>query len=399
MDLPDTFRPPAVTANEGGLVERIRQAAERLLSSPRFHRWAAAFPLTRHKARREARALFDLCAGFVYSQVLLACVRLKLFELLAEGAQSAQQVALRTGLSRDAAERLLDAAVALRLASRRAGGRYGLGMLGAAVVANPGIADMVEHHGRVYRDFEDPVALLRGLSGSTALSGYWPYAGNADAAALDAGRIADYTALMAASQPLVADEVLDTYPVAMHRCLLDIGGGDGSFLRAAARRAPRLRLQLFDLPAVAAQARLRFAEAGMTTRAEVFGGAFQTDALPRGADLVSVVRVLHDHDDDDVMQLLRAIRALLPPDGTLLIAEPMSGVAGAEPVGDAYFGFYLMAMGRGRPRSEARLTDMLRAAGFCQIGRLPTRIPLQTCVLVARPRPLTHDDAESVIKR
>ena len=44
------------------------------------------FPLTRPIARRRARELFDLCAGFVYSQVLLACVRLRLFEILAEGA-------------------------------------------------------------------------------------------------------------------------------------------------------------------------------------------------------------------------------------------------------------------------------------------------------------------------
>ena len=36
------------------------------------------------------RALFDLCAGFVYSQVLLACVRLRLCEVLrAEGAKQA----------------------------------------------------------------------------------------------------------------------------------------------------------------------------------------------------------------------------------------------------------------------------------------------------------------------
>ncbi len=44
---------------------------------------------------------------------------------------------------------------------------------------------------------------------------------------------------MAASQPLVADEILDAYPFARHRCLLDVGGGDGSFLasgRAALRR-------------------------------------------------------------------------------------------------------------------------------------------------------------------
>ena len=41
---------------------------------------------------------------------------------------------------------------------------------------------------------------------------------------------------MAASQPLVAQEVLDAYPLARHRCLLDVGGGDGAFLAAAAAR-------------------------------------------------------------------------------------------------------------------------------------------------------------------
>ena len=52
--------------------DRIHASLDGLLASPRFRRWAAAFPLTRPIARRRARELFDLCAGFVYSQVLLA---------------------------------------------------------------------------------------------------------------------------------------------------------------------------------------------------------------------------------------------------------------------------------------------------------------------------------------
>ena len=36
------------------------------------------------------------------------------------------------------------------------------------------------------------------------------------------------------SQPLVADEVLDAYDLHGHRCLLDVGGGQGRFLLAAA---------------------------------------------------------------------------------------------------------------------------------------------------------------------
>jgi hypothetical protein len=68
-------------------LDRCLAARDGLLASPRFRRWAAAFPLTRPIARRRTRDLFDLCAGFVYSQVLYACVRLRLFEILAEGPQ------------------------------------------------------------------------------------------------------------------------------------------------------------------------------------------------------------------------------------------------------------------------------------------------------------------------
>ena len=56
----------------------------------------------------------------------------------------------------------------------------------------------------------------------------------------------------------------------------------------------------------------------------------------------------------------------------------------AEAMGDAYFGFYLHAMGRGRPRRVAELRAMLNAAGFDAVRAVPTHLPLQTQVLVAR---------------
>jgi demethylspheroidene O-methyltransferase len=52
-------------------------------------------------------------------------------------------------------------------------------------------------------------------------------------------------------------------------------------------------------------------------------------------------------------------------------------------MGDAYFGVYLWAMGSGRPRSAAELAGMLEQAGFSRVSRRPTRVPLQTSVLVA----------------
>ena len=114
------------------------------------------------------------------------------------------------------------------------------------------------------------------------------------------------------------------------------------------------------------------------------GGSFLTGRLPEGADIVSLVRVIHDHDDADVMVLLRAIRCALPENGTLLIAEPMAGIRGTEAIGDAYFAFYLLAMGSGRPRSSERLREMLGDAGFSNIALHPTSMPLLTSIMTAR---------------
>ena len=369
--------------------ERWFGLRNRILASPVFQRRAAAFVLTRPIARRRARALFDLVAGFVYSQVLLACVRLKLFEVLAEGPQTTAALAARLALPPDGMQRLLAAAASLDLVERRRDGRYGLGTLGAPMVGNRAIAAMVEHHAALYADLSDPVALLRGEAGGAELARYWAYDEAQVSAAPDpaaAERVRRYSALMSASQPLVADEILDAYPLARHRCLLDVGGGEGTFLAAAAARAPALKLMLFDLPAVAARAVERLASQGLAARTTVTGGDFRRDALPMGADVATLIRVIHDHNDPQALAILKAVHRALPAGGTLLLAEPMADTPGAEPIGDAYFGFYLLAMGRGRPRSAAELTGLLHAAGFGQVRIVPTRMPLQTGLLVARPK-------------
>ena len=359
----------------------------RLLASEGFRKLACRFAPTRWIARRRASALFDLVAGFVYSQVLLACVRLKLFDVLADGPQSLETLAHRLSLGLPAAERLLNAAVPLQLVQRCAPNAYGLGTLGATMVGNTAVAAMVEHHGALYADLADPVALLRGESGATQLSAFWPYARGQ--AAIGDERVARYTALMAASQPLVADELLDAYSLDQHRCLLDIGGGDGSFLLRAAQRGPHLQLLLFDLPAVASAAHLRLRQHGLSTRCRVVGGSFFEDPLPGGADLATLVRVIHDHNDAAALQILTAARRALQPGGTLLLAEPMAGTASAQAMGDAYFGLYLLAMGSGRPRTRDQLRGLLLAAGFESVRSLPTRMPLQTSLMLARS-PRSH---------
>ena len=357
---------------------------DQIVSQPSFQRWSAAFPLTRPIARQRASKLFDLCAGFVYSQVLYACVRLTLFEVLLEGPQTIDVLAARLALSTEATARLIAAATALDLVERRSAGRVGLGRLGAALSGNDAIAAMINHHAILYADLKDPVALLRGEQTATGLGDYWPYSNFAAPCALDDGAVAGYSTLMSASQPLVATEILDAYSLAHHRRILDVGGGEGAFLAAVGLRWPHLELMLFDLPAVATRAVRRHAELGTVNRLMVTGGDFLSDALPNGADLVTLVRVLHDHDDPAALRLLRAIHRALPAGGALLVAEPMAETRGAEPMGDAYFGMYLLAMGQGRPRSREAIIELLRTAGFGHMQSIKTSLPLQVSVLVAQ---------------
>lgn len=345
----------------------------RMLSSPRFQRWAASFVLTRLIARRRASALFDLCAGFVYSQVFLAVVRLRLLEAVRDGPRTVVELAPMLGLPVDAAQRLLDAAASLRLVERR-GDAYGLGIHGCSYIGNPSLAALVEHNALFYRDLADPVGLLRGELPAPEINRFWCYASPGATPPTD--QFAAYSRLMASSIPLLAEDIIEAYPVGHHRRLLDVGGGEGAFLEAIAARAPRLSLTLFDLPPVAERACERISRAGLSSRVTVERGDLFVDPLPAGADLVSLVRVLHDHEDDRALRLLQAIRRVMQPGGVLLIAEPMRGTSGAEPMGDAYFGFYLLAMGQGRPRSPQEIVALLAQAGFVRLQVRRTRRPM-----------------------
>jgi len=327
--------------------------------------------------------LFNICAGFVYSQILHACVRMRVLERVAEVPKTAAELADELGLSEKSATRLLSGAASLALLERRRGGRFGLGPLGAALLGNPGISALIEHHNLLYADLQDPIALLRGEVSKTNLSRYWAYSSE-PATALSDDQVADYSVLMSATQQLVAREILDAYPsLNSHRRLIDVAGGEGSFLVEVARRVPHLQLVLFELPSVIRRARSEIAGSGLSARIETVSGDFKVDALPEGADIITLIRVVHDHDDADALALLRSVRRALPGHGAVLIGEPMSETSGAETMGEAYFGFYLLAMGCGRSRSATELSALLRAAGFTAIKRLSTRTPLVASVLIA----------------
>ena len=129
--LPERGRGPGVLARLYDLYATWRN---RRIADPAFQAWATGFPLTRGIANRQGAQLYDLVAGFVYSQVLQACVELDLFRLLRDKPLEPEVISGRTGLPVDGIVRLAQAATALGLLERRGAGRFGLGTLGAAVL-------------------------------------------------------------------------------------------------------------------------------------------------------------------------------------------------------------------------------------------------------------------------
>ncbi|GMN02968.1 methyltransferase [Erythrobacter sp. MTPC3] len=365
---------------------KVRWIARRnaIFASSRFHYWAARIPFIKSVARKRATQMFDHLVGFSYSQVLRASVESGLLDLLAKGPVSADQVASEIDLSRDAALRLLRAARALDLAEEGAPDGWMLGQQGAVLQADPGTQAMIRHHRLLYADLNDPLDLLRrDRAEPTELSRYWSYAGALHGAATRGAETEEYSELMAASQRFVADEVIGAFRFPKQGKLLDVGGGHGAFLRRVGAVYPELHLGLFDLPEVVETARAHLARDVGSERLTCHPGNFFEEAVPTGYDLVSLVRILHDHDDGPALALLKNIRASLGPRGRLLIAEPMAEIPGAEPMGDAFFGLYLWAMGSGRPRSPREIKAMLKEAGFSRTRLVATAQPVIASCIVA----------------
>lgn len=376
-----------LTSETYSLWDRCLIWKDRVIAKREFQRFVSRVPFLKRISQARAHQVFDLMAGFVYSQILLACVQSNLFERLKDGPLSFDELLAKVDLPAKGLERLLLAAVSLKLLNVRSKNRYGLGVLGAPLVNNHALCAMIVHHQALYHDLQEPLTLLRGQLKDKALETYWPYITEHNESLKNlhtVDKVAQYSELMSASLPLVADEVIAAYSFAEHRCLLDVGGGQGTFIKLLQPKVKSLQFQIFDLPGVTQLAQMQLNSQTGVAPVDCYGGDFFVDALPSGADIVTLIRVLFDHDDARVKQLLRKVFLNLPQGGKLLIAEPMAETPDIPAMGQAYFGFYLLAMGRGRPRTAGEIANFLYEAGFVQCELLKNSMTINAQILLAQ---------------
>jgi demethylspheroidene O-methyltransferase len=375
--------PPSTTDARKHPALRLRRWRNSLIGSQGFRSRVLRFPGTRWLARRKANDLFWLTAGFVFSQVLSACVSLRVLDRLRDARLSTGELAEDCGLSPDRMQLLLEQAERLGLVRHAGRNRWMLDDAGVVIASDPGLTAMIEHHVLLYRDLEQPADLFRSRECDTRLKKYWAYAHGQSPSDIDTETAHAYSALMRSSQAMMADCILAAHDFGHYDSILDVGGGDGAFLAAAAAAYPGLELQLFDLPAVTELARAHLTDKYLIERSALHAGDFTKDPLPDTADCVCLIRVLCDHDDSRVLDILGNLYRSLKPGTRIMIAEAMAGESEGAQLAAVYFSLYFLAMGSGRCRTDTEIKDLLDEAGFRRPHTVETPNPLLATLVFA----------------
>jgi hypothetical protein len=166
----------------------------------------------------------------------------------------------------------------------------------------------------------------------------------------------------------VADELVQEIHPGNVCCVLDLGGASGSWTTAWLKAEPQSRAIIFDLPHVIPMARERFATSPFAERIELCAGDFNTDALPKGADLAWVSAIIHQNSPDQNRVLYRRIAAALEPHGWIYIRDIVMEPSRTAPVAGALFAVNMLsATEEGNSYCLTEIQEDLQSAGFMDV--------------------------------
>jgi len=162
--------------------------------------------------------------------------------------------------------------------------------------------------------------------------------------------------------------------------VVDVGGGNGSFLARLLTRFRNMRGTVFDRPEVICQAGSVFADAGVADRAAAVGGSFLTGPVPPGADAYVLKRILYSWNDQAAATILGVIRAAMRPDSRLFIMEAGRSesnqgdgrsTAESQAAADGLqsrLDLLMLTLSGGGARSLTEQTELLASAGLSLVG-------------------------------
>lgn len=255
----------------------------------------------------------QLLAGHMVPRVIATAADLELDRHLHNGPRSAADLAEATATDPETLGRFLRALATVGIVVEHEDGRFSLTPLGAELrFARIGVLGGDAH--RVWDGL--PYTLRTGRPAFDHVFGapFYDYLG--ERPQTEAG-FNEWITVTAGAWLPAAVAVCDITGACL---LVDVGGGDGTFLAALLAANPDLRGVLLDLAKAVAGAPAAFERAGVTGRATVVAGSF-FDTIPDGGDVYTVCRVLFNWDDEHATAILRNIRGTIPEGGRLLVIE------------------------------------------------------------------------------
>ena len=322
-----------------------------------------------------ARAdLLHLINGFQASQAIHVAATLGLADLLRAGPKSTADLAASTGTHPVALYRLMRALASIGVLREAKGRRFALTPIGeflrSDVVGTH--APMAELIGRptFWQAWDNLLHAVR--TGGIAFDdlhgrSVWAYRAEHP----EEERIFDRA--MAAGTEGFAEAVLDVCDFGRFDRVIDVGGGDGTFLAKILAAHPRIVGTLFEQPQIVARAAASIESHGLSNRCEAVGGNFFA-SVPAGGDAYLLKWILHDWDDAAAIDILRSCRRAMKPLARLLVFEYIVGPPNAAPDA-AFMDLNMMVMAGGRERTREEFAALFAQAGFRLTSVTPTGTP------------------------
>jgi SAM-dependent methyltransferase len=328
--------------------------------------------LSRQVARfRTAVAPRTHLQGFAAFQVLVAGVRLGLFELLAAGPErSVEEIRDQLRIPDHSTRALLLACASLgfvRRDPRR--GTYRNSRYVDRMFVGPERARTLPHleafHALMYQPF---FHLTEGLRQGTNVGlQCLPGEGSTLYHRLESNPESKrifYAWMKSIKRGSVPSRLVEALRGCRH--VLDVGGGDGDNAIDLARQLPELRVTIIDLADTCALAAGNAAAAGLSDRIGVSPGNFLEDPLPRGADAILFAHISNIYSDETNQALVRKAADALPKGGKLILYNLISN---DDQTGPWYAGFLslyfqVLATGTGAVYPPSRYEAWFANAGF-----------------------------------
>ena len=319
--------------------------------------------------------IMRIASGFMAAKHLFVACDIGIFEKLANGAATLDELAARCDVPRRTLGISADAVASLGLLERD-GERYRNSPAAAAFLSGaPGLdlRPMLRFWDRIsYRLWSDIAGAVRAGEGQRQFGGFSEEEQQIFSAGVEAFSAGAAMALAA------------NYDFAPHRRVLDVGGGTGSFLIPILRRHPALRASLFELPGACAVARHRLAGEPEGARIDVVEGDFLRDPLPDGHDAMIVANTVHVLSAAHNLDLLKNMRAHAAAGARLLLVDLWMNPSHSEPpLAPLVSGEFLVISGEGQAYGEDTAEEWLRQTGWRKLERRPLAGPASVIVAEA----------------